>query len=1007
MTQPTLKRSNSNSRGKAKTRAAAQPPVGPDDLHRLEFFRNGLALMPALGDRYPAVAYVVAPEPGNAGHRSCTCRAYERRTCDHLKAFAKLAHLFEKPHVPDVYSVFKAGPWHRLSVIMADGDRQPPETVDFMTTGPGETNTLVVVDSEGTPMLYYPSRGGDRGRLIERCTGSEADAVVPTRADVLRQLANLTMTHDEEILHHKGLKTTRQTLEGKFWYRFAYHCFREFGTDGCILQPAIDPASGEFMLSGLDREGQTLFYLTVPRNKVKRVLTELKDALANPHGLQIEPLSLDSVFDVSLNEGLDLEIRPLLRLIQQNGEYRFFKREDLKKFQYGHLYYIKELGIMVEDQYPRQAPAFDAPVRTVIERSRVSGFLADHAADLQQELVMLDERVRRIRIMTGFDRVEIAPETLDRDWCWLSVIYRDGSGDGSQSVSLADIVSARQADQRFVATGNGWVDCHAPAFAPLQELADRLPAAARSDGLSGLRLSRADLFRIGALSGRPLTLGGDPDRARQLGDLLALKPLSPLPTLAAMTGTLRGYQQRGLAWLWFLHDNGFGGLLCDDMGLGKTHQIMAFLVGLRETQQLRDPFLVVCPTTVISHWERKLRVHAPGLTVAVHYGTERDLHQSLEGTDGILTSYGILRRDAAALAAVQFGVVVFDEVQHIKNAQTQSYLAAQRLTAGMKIGVTGTPIENRIDEIKSLMDLVVPDYLGSDDHFQRYFRLPIELEDNAARRMLLSRLIAPFTLRRLKKSVLQELPEKIEDLRTCRLSDDQVGLYRDAIDNRGRELRRALADEQTPLPYMHIFALLNLLKQICDHPALVEKDPAACTRYASGKWDLFCELLSECLDSGQKIVVYSQYLGMIDIIARHLEAQGIGFVSLTGVSRNRGRLIARFDQDPDCRVFMGSLKAGGVGIDLVAASVVIHYDRWWNAAREDQATDRVHRIGQRRGVQVFKLVTEGTLEEKIAAIIDRKKNLMESILHEDDPDLVKTFSRQELMEMLVLPTPNP
>jgi SNF2 family DNA or RNA helicase len=213
-----------------------------------------------------------------------------------------------------------------------------------------------------------------------------------------------------------------------------------------------------------------------------------------------------------------------------------------------------------------------------------------------------------------------------------------------------------------------------------------------------------------------------------------------------------------------------------------------------------------------------------------------------------------------------------------------------------------------------------------------------------------------------------------------------------------------LRNHRKPIPFIHIFALLTLLKQICDHPALAEGNTEEVDRYESGKWELFKELLAECLESGQKVVIYSQFLGMIDIIGRYLKEQSVDFVTLTGASRNRGEIIARFNEDPQCRVFVGSLKAGGLGIDLVAASVVIHYDRWWNAAREDQATDRVHRIGQRRGVQVFKLVTEGTLEEKIAAIIERKRDLMDRVVKEDDPTLVKTFSREELLELLSEPS---
>ena len=207
--------------------------------------------------------------------------------------------------------------------------------------------------------------------------------------------------------------------------------------------------------------------------------------------------------------------------------------------------------------------------------------------------------------------------------------------------------------------------------------------------------------------------------------------------------------------------------------------------------------------------------------------------------------------------------------------------------------------------------------------------------------------------------VLDELPEKIEEIRTCTLSDDQVELYREAIASRGTGLLAALREGEAPIPYIHIFALINLLKQICDHFFLLNGGAGAVEKHESGKWNLFKELLTESLDSGQKVIVYSQYLGMLEMMARHLETEGVGFVSLTGSSRNRGKILERFNNDPACRFYLGSLRAGGVGVDLVAASVVIHYDRWWNAAKEDQATDRIYRIGQKRGVQVFKLVTKG------------------------------------------------
>ncbi|UCF85329.1 MAG: DEAD/DEAH box helicase, partial [Desulfobacteraceae bacterium] len=370
----------------------------------------------------------------------------------------------------------------------------------------------------------------------------------------------------------------------------------------------------------------------------------------------------------------------------------------------------------------------------------------------------------------------------------------------------------------------------------------------------------------------------------------------------------------------------------------------------------------------------------------------------------LLTSYGILRRDVDRLKDISFSLAVFDEIQNLKNPETLSYEAAIQINADMKLGLTGTPIENSLSELKALLDLTVPGYLGTDEEFETRFITPIQQNPHSSGKDDLSRVISPFTLRRLKKTVLNELPDKIEDIRTCNLSEDQVKFYRDAIESRAKGLIRGLREQNKPVPYMHIFALLNLLKQICNHPSLINGKDENYEQYQSGKWELFKELIAEILGSGQKVVVYSQFLGMIKIMEQFLKEEGVGFVTLTGASRNRGNIISRFNNDPDCRVYVGSLKAGGTGVDLVAGSVVIHYDHWWNAAREDQATDRVHRIRQKRGVHVFKLVTEGTLEEKISAIIERKRDLMDSIVKEDDPGLLKTFTREQLIELLADPS---
>ena len=984
----------------SKTRKK-QPSVSAADLNRLEFHRNAMALMPDPVEKRPGIAVRVEAPSGRVSQQFCSCTTSKSKTCPHLKKLARVFLAFQqligdKNPADD----FTSSVWNSLAGIMADGIQETPQTVSLKTALHREKQTIEVFSKSGSRMLTYFSNGLDRSRFLERCTVESDDASVPTRGTVIQRLSLLTLTDNERILLDQGFKSRRHAREENFWYRFAYHCYREWGTDGYAFYPAIEEASGEFVITCKNGENTKLFAMNIPRGKVKRALDGLHQMLCNHHGLTIHPIPLDSLFDVKLNKNLDLEIRPLVRFIQKNGEAKFFERKDLKRFQYGDLIYIKELGILAEDQYPKAPPKkFREPIMTVIKKSQVPSFLEEFKTDLKKGPYRVDQKVRRLKILKHFEKVEIRPEAINRDWCWLSVRY----GAGNQSVSLAEILQAKQAKQRFIATADGWVDCQSPDFDIVDTILDMSSADWFDDKSDSVKLSRSDIFRISAAGHKFISITGDNDRVDVLKKLLALRPPTPIPEIKGMTSPLRAYQKRGTEWLWFLFENGFGGLLCDDMGLGKTHQVMAFLVCLQEQKKAAEPFLVVSPTTVISHWHSKIREHAPSLKTTVYHGDQRDLIKSLSESDVLLTSYGILRRDINKFKPAAFSIAVFDEIQNIKNPETQAYAAAKAIKAPMKLGLTGTPIENTLNEFKALMDLAVFGYLGTDDTFKERYVNPIQENSNASRRKELSRLISPFTLRRLKKTVLNELPDKIEDLRTCTLSEDQVKLYRDAIASRAGGLLNVLEKEQKPIPYIHIFALLNLLKQICNHPALVKNKVDNFLRYRSGKWDLFTELISESLDSGQKVVVYSQYLGMIDIIKDYLENNKIVFVSLTGSSRNRGDIVDRFNNDPDCRVFVGSLKAGGTGIDLVAASVVIHYDRWWNAAREDQATDRVHRIGQKRGVQVFKLVTEGTLEEKIAAIIEKKRNLMDSVVKEDDPGLLKTFSREELIGMLSMP----
>lgn len=966
-------------------------------ISRVEYHRNAVALMPGPEDKRPGVAFLLK---GAVEESHCTCSKRRTRTCPHLKMLFGTSKIQLTAGKPKAFQDrFKQSLWHDLARILAEG---PPIEVNSLSFGFFEKNgqkNFCVADRKGETLITYLSDEGDQHRFAERVGAfpSKADSKVPDRATVLQRLKLWTLSDTERVLNDRGLKTRRQAFEDSFWYRLGYHCFREFKARSCIYLPSINEETGDFVVSCKNDSGKTIFHLVVPRKCVRPLLKSFKKRLPNQHHMSIHPIPLKSIFKISQNTELDLDIRPMVQVIQKEGESRFFEREALERFIYGDLVYVKELGILAELERPGKARKFRAPVKMTLKKHQVPSFLDEVGDEVLLKRFKVEPDVKGLKLLRTVDQVEFHPQAIDQDWCWLSIIY----GFGDSKISLKEIVDARKEGRRYIGTQDGWVDCIAPEIDNIANVAKAHFGDLIEDGKDGLKLSRRELFRISSLTDHHPVVAGEREKTQMLKRYLDMKPLKS-PSPPPMASDLRQYQIVGLYWLWWLWENRLGGILCDDMGLGKTHQIMALMLCIQAALTPQRPFLVVCPTTVLSHWIIKIREHAPRLAAGVYHGGDRDLDTMLKTNDVLITSYGVMRKDVERLKQSDFALAVFDEIQHIKNKNTKTYAAADAIRASMKLGLTGTPIENSVVELKALIDVTLPGFLGSDRDFcERYLKNDKAMYE-VDRKKELRRLIFPFTLRRLKASVLKELPEKIEDIRYCILSDHQVKLYRDAIETRARGIVTSLKNQSEAVPYIHIFALLTLLKQICNHPAMVKKAPDAYERYDSGKWDLFKELLQESLDSGQKVVVYSQFVEMINIIDLYLQTLDVDYVVLTGQSRNRGKLIERFNTDPACRVFVGSLKAGGTGIDLVAGSVVIHYDRWWNAAKEDQATDRVHRIGQQRGVQVFKLVTAGTLEEKISALIEKKKGLLDSIIREDDPGLFKSFSRKELVEMLTI-----
>jgi SNF2 family DNA or RNA helicase len=516
-----------------------------------------------------------------------------------------------------------------------------------------------------------------------------------------------------------------------------------------------------------------------------------------------------------------------------------------------------------------------------------------------------------------------------------------------------------------------------------------------------LKVSKMNFIKINAYLPRRGVLETHPSLTHRLERLKNLQPYTEAPTLAGRKYQLREYQKTGYEWFWFLYENNLSGLLCDDMGLGKTYQSLALIDAMTIKHNHPTNFLVVCPTSVLPHWHDKLKQLKKKVNIHLYYGSERKLSKiKKEKYSVVLTSYGILRNDLDKLSEIPFELAIFDEIQTAKNKASLTNAAVNQLESKMRIGLTGTPIENNLGELKALFDIILPDYLGTDPQFRKKYVAQIERQENRERLDELQQIIRPFVLRRTKNQVLQELPPKIEEIRKCELSEEQVRLYQEIINTRAQSLLAQLYRKTENVPYIHIFAVLSYLKQICNHPAQLEKGCRDYNKYQSGKWDLFCELLEESLNSGFKVVVFSQYLNMLALIEAYLTDNQIEFATIKGSTRNRKEMIERFNNDPQCKVFTGSLRASGFGIDLIGGSVVIHYDRWWNAAREEQATDRVYRIGQTRGVQVFKLITEGTLEEKIDRLIRRKKQLMDELVKEDDANVIKNFTRNELIELL-------
>lgn len=491
--------------------------------------------------------------------------------------------------------------------------------------------------------------------------------------------------------------------------------------------------------------------------------------------------------------------------------------------------------------------------------------------------------------------------------------------------------------------------------------------------------------------------------------------LAEIPQPAGLKGELRPYQRYGYSWLNFLHRWGLGACLADDMGLGKTIQALALLLHEKETLDcLPAPTLLVCPTSVVTNWEREVRRFAPSLTTLVHQGANRlrgaEFVQAAQATDLVLTSYALVRLDAEALQSIQWFGVILDEAQNIKNPTAKQTQAARKLHADFRLALTGTPVENRLSELWSIMHFLNPGFLGTRQDFRSHFAIPIERYNDQQSIQALKKLTGPFILRRVKTDprVIQDLPEKIEMKVYCRLTEEQATLYEAVVQDVMKQVEESEGIKRRGL----VLSMLMQLKQICNHPVQylhqAGKSGSGLDRELSGrsgKLERLVEMLEEILAEGDRALLFTQFAEMGELLAAHLpQAAGGGVQFLHGSTstKQRDQMIQRFQEDENGPpIFILSLKAGGVGLNLTRANHVFHFDRWWNPAVEDQATDRAFRIGQKRNVQVHKFVTQGTMEEMIDGMIESKKGLAQAVIGSGEQWLTE-LTTEQLRELVQL-----
>lgn len=886
------------------------------------------------------------------------------------------------------------------------------KVIDRLEELAGETPGMVILETRDF-LALLPLLAGLNGITLGKSTPVEVSTepfVVPLRA--------VLASNGEITVELRGSRTFPPLLGGQWvWHE---HRLRPFGLTGPLSALGQGP-------------------LHIPRRDVPVFLSQFWPALQATGQLEANFADTDFVLEPAPPEFL-LELKG--GLAQLTG---------LLQCRYGAR--IMTLGVTGRDEVT-WIPDPESPVRYATrdvgaERAAVArlqrvGFSAPDAQGrlqlngqnavlhffareyprLQREWqVTLEERLER-STQQNLERIEprfqVTPSGVQ--WFDLGVVFEASGGERFPAAEIQRLLLGGQSQTRLKNGKTALIDTGA-----VEELQEVLLDCSPQQHASGYRINANQSgFLEATLRQHPQWKVEAPaawrDRARrECGSTEA-----QCPPLGALENVLRPYQKQGVAWLHFLRANGFGGILADEMGLGKTLQALACLL-TREAagQTIHGPVLVICPTSLVFNWQAEAARFAPQLKVLALHGPGRhEQFDRIPESDLIVTSYAVVRRDSERYANLEFDTVILDEAQHIKNRQTQNAQAVKSIRSRHRLVLTGTPLENSVLDLWSIFDFLMPGYLGRAQDFRERYELPISRDKNAETQARLARRLRPFILRRTKREVAADLPEKLEQIAFCEMTDEQRALYQQVFEATRREVLESAGDQGLARGRMIMLNALLRLRQICCDPRLLKlpaesaepsepsaaglaaAPPPAIPRAAdsppppgSGKVELFQELLEEVIDGGHRVLVFSQFTSMLALLREALAAGEIPHCYLDGSTRDRAGVVSTFQRDTSIPVFLISLKAGGTGLNLTGADTVIHFDPWWNPAVEAQATDRAHRLGQTRTVTSYKLITRDTIEEKILLLQQRKRELIAATIG-DEQQLAATLTWDEIQELL-------